>query len=129
MLKLGKKNSQRQLKVSEYLKRALSEIFQQYVFKSRKDSFLAITISEVNVSIDLKTAKIFVIPFSENNMAITNEEVLEVLNSENQTIRKKLGSNIGLRFTPKLYFKTDSLAVEAKKIDNLFKNPKVAQDL
>ena len=129
MLKLGKKNSQRQLKVSEYLKRALSEIFQQYVFKSRKDSFFAITISEVNVSIDLKTAKIFVIPFSENNMAITNEEVLEVLNSENQTIRKKLGSNIGLRFTPKLYFKTDSLAVEAKKIDNLFKNPKVAQDL
>ena len=78
---------------------------------------------------DLKIAKIFVIPFSENNMSIKDEEVLEVLNLENQTIRKKLGSNIGLRFTPKLYFRTDSLALEAKKIDNLFKNPKVAQDL
>ena len=44
-------------------------------------------------------------------------------------IRKKLGSNIGLRFTPRLYFKIDSLASEAKKIDDLFKNPKVAQDL
>ena len=62
-------------------------------------------------------------------MSIKDEEVLEALNLENQTIRKKLGSNIGLRFTPKLYFKTDSLALEAKKIDNLFKNPKVAQDL
>ena len=78
---------------------------------------------------DLKIAKIFVIPFSENNMSIKDEEVLEALNLENQTIRKKLGSNIGLRFTPKLYFRTDSLALEAKKIDNLFKNPKVAQDL
>ena len=78
---------------------------------------------------DLKIAKIFVIPFSENNMSIKDEEVLEALNLENQTIRKKLGSNIGLRFTPRLYFRTDSLALEAKKIDNLFKNPKVAQDL
>ena len=129
MLKLGKKNSQRQLKVSEYLKRALSEILQQYVFKSGEDSFFSITISEVNVSMDLKIAKIFVIPFSENNTRIKDEEVLEALNSENQTIRKKLGSNIGLRFTPKLYFKKDYLASEAKKIDNLFKNPKVAQDL
>lgn len=129
MLKLGKKNSQRQLKVSEYLKRALSEILQQYLFKSGKDSFFSIIISEVNISMDLKIAKIFVIPFSENNMSIKDEEVLEALNLENQTIRKKLGSNIGLRFTPKLYFRTDSLALEAKKIDNLFKNPKVAQDL
>lgn len=129
MLKLGKKNSQRQLKVSEHLKRALSEILQQYLFKSGKDSFFSITISEVNISMDLKIAKIFVIPFSENNMSIKDEEVLEALNLENQTIRKKLGSNIGLRFTPRLYFRTDSLALEAKKIDNLFKNPKVAQDL
>ena len=129
MLKLGKKNSQRQLKVSEYLKRALSEILQQYLFKSGKDSFFSIIISEVNISMDLKIAKIFVIPFSENNMSIKDEEVLEALNIENQTIRKKLGSNIGLRFTPRLYFRTDSLALEAKKIDNLFKNPKVAQDL
>ena len=129
MLKLGKKNSQRQLKVSEHLKRALSEILQQYLFKSGKDSFFSIIISEVNISMDLKIAKIFVIPFSENNVTITDEEVLEALNLENQTIRKKLGTNIGLRFTPKLYFKTDSLALEAKKIDNLFKNPKVAQDL
>ena len=129
MLKLGKKNSQRQLKVSEHLKRALSEILRQYLFKSGKDSFFSIIISEVNISMDLKIAKIFVIPFSENNMSIKDEEVLEALNLENQTIRKKLGSNIGLRFTPKLYFRTDSLALEAKKIDNLFKNPKVAQDL
>jgi ribosome-binding factor A len=129
MLKLGKKNSQRQLKVSEHLKRALSEILQQYLFKSGKDSFFSIIISEVNISMDLKIAKIFVIPFSENNMSIKDEEVLEALNLENQTIRKKLGSNIGLRFTPRLYFRTDSLALEAKKIDNLFKNPKVAQDL
>ena len=129
MLKLGKKNSQRQLKVSEYLKRALSEILQQYLFKSGKDSFFSIIISEVNISMDLKIAKIFVIPFSENNMSIKDGEVLEALNLENQTIRKKLGSNIGLRFTPRLYFRTDSLALEAKKIDNLFKNPKVAQDL
>jgi len=129
MLKLGKKNSQRQLRVSEHLKRALSEILQPYVFKSVNNNFFSITISEVNISIDLKIAKIFVIPFSQNSLTISDEEVLEALDIENQTIRKKLGSNIGLRFTPRLYFKIDSLASEAKKIDDLFKNPKVAQDL
>ena len=97
MLKLGKKNSQRQLKVSEYLKRALSEILQQYVFKSGNNKFFSITISEVNVSIDLKIAKIFVIPFSENNMTITDEEVIEALNSENQTLGFK-GSVISCQF-------------------------------
>lgn len=129
MLKLGKKNSQRQLKVSEYLKRSLSEILQSYVFQYSDNNFFSITISEVNVSIDLKIAKVFVTPFSKDNLSITDEEILQVLDKEKQIIRKKLGSNIGLRFTPRLHFKIDSLALEAKKIDNLFKNPKVAQDL
>ncbi|MDC3090850.1 30S ribosome-binding factor RbfA [Rickettsiales bacterium] len=129
MLKLGKKNSQRQLKVSEYLKRSLSELLQSFVFQSSNDNFFSIIISEVNVSIDLKIAKVFVIAFSKDNLSITDEDVLQALDKEKQIIRKKLGSNIGLRFTPRLNFKIDSLALEAKKIDNLFKNPKVAQDI
>ena len=59
MLKLKKRNHQRQLKISEHLKRSLSDITKSYFFENIDTPF-KILISEVNVSIDLKTAYVFV---------------------------------------------------------------------
>ena len=129
MIKLGKKNSQRQLKASEYLKRALSEILQQYLFKSGKDSFFSITISEVNISIDLKNAYVFIVPFLQNGMELNDQDALELVYKDLYLIKKKLSANLALRYTPKLIFKIDKLDRESQKIDSLFKDPKVAQDL
>ena len=75
MLKLNKKNSQRQLKVSEYLKRSLSQILSNYVYRIDRERYFSVNVSEVNISIDLKIAQVFVIPFSQMKSAINSEEI------------------------------------------------------
>ena len=75
MLKLNKKNSQRQLKVSAYLKRSLSQILSNYVYRIDRERYFSVNVSEVNISIDLKIAQVFVIPFSQMKSAINSEEI------------------------------------------------------
>ena len=128
MLKLKKKNSQRQLKVSEHLKRSLSEVIQSLTFKVF-NSYFTIIISEVNVSVDLKVADVFILPFFEKNELIADSEILNVIYKESSQIKKKLSGYVGLRFTPKIIFKIDNLSKETQKIEKLFKDPKIAQDL
>ena len=129
MLKLNKKNSQRQLKVSEYLKRSLSQILSNYVFRIDRDVYFGVNVSEVNISIDLKTAQVFVIPFLRMKCSLNSEEIEKKLREDTYLIRKKLSSNIGLRYTPKIIFRLDDLISESQKIEDLFKDPKIAQDL
>ena len=129
MLKLRKKNSQRQLKVSEHLKRSLSQILSDYTFRINSELYFNVTVSEVNISIDLKVAQVFVIPFSQKQRLITQLDIEKILQQETYIIRKKLSSNVGLRHTPKIFFRLDELTSQSQKIEDLFKDPKIAQDL
>ena len=128
MLKLRKKNSQRQLKVSEHLKRSLADIMKSYTFNNPVIPF-NLVISEVNISIDLKIAYVFVNPFWLSQKRLEDDEVIKILVKEVPNIRKKLCSYIALRFTPKIIFKIDNILQESQKIENLFRDPKIAQDL
>ncbi len=62
MSKLGKPVSQRQLRVGEMIKQALSMIFLREETKISDLDTRSITVTEVRMSPDLKTAKVFVIP-------------------------------------------------------------------
>lgn len=125
-----KKNSSRQLKVSELLKRRLAEILVSYSFRVDEKNIFTITISEVNVTPDLKIAHIFFTPFWQKKNKITPEEnLIKIVYENSNNIKKKLSNNIDLRFTPKLIFKLDKLILETSKIEELLKSPKVAQDL
>lgn len=128
MLKLRKKNSHRQLKVSEHLKRSLADILKSYTFNNPTIPF-NLVILEVNISIDLKVAYVFVSPFWLSEKKLEDNEVIEILIKEVPNIRKKLGSYIALRFTPKIIFKIDNVFQESQKIETLFRDPKIAQDL
>ena len=128
MLKLRKKNSQRQLKVSEHLKRSLADIMKSYTFNNPVIPF-SLVISEVNVSIDLKIAYVFVNPFWLSEKKLEDDEVIQILVKEVPNIRKRSCAYIALRFTPKIIFKIDNVLQESQKIENLFRNPKIAQDL
>ncbi|MAY89808.1 MAG: ribosome-binding factor A [Rickettsiales bacterium] len=129
MLKLNKKNTARQLKVSEQIKRYLADIIKNHSFGYEKESLFTITISEVNISIDLKNAYVFIVPFLQNGMELNDQDALELVYKDLYLIKKKLSANLALRYTPKLIFKIDKLDRESQKIDSLFKDPKVAQDL
>ena len=128
MLKLRKKNSQRQLKVSEHLKRSLADIMKSYTLNNPVTPF-HLVISEVNVSIDLKVAYVFVNPFWLSKKRLEDDEVIQILVKEVSNIRKRLCAYIALRFTPKIIFKIDKVLQESQKIENLFRDPKIAQDL
>ena len=117
MSKLGKPVSQRQLRVGEMIKQALSMIFLREETKISDLDTKSITVTEVRMSPDLKTAKIFIIPLGGKN----TEKVIDKLKEFSFVIRKVLSKKIVMKFLPKLYFVKDNSFDYAEKIENLIK--------
>ena len=107
--------SQRQLKVGEELRHLISNALLRSSFYDEHIENNNITITEVNVSPDLKNAKVYVMPLG-------GKKKLDVLNSLNKVtgrLKKIISSNINLRQTPKLTFKIDETFEYAKKINDI----------
>ena len=109
---------QRQLRVGEELRHLISnalhrETFYDFVLESNN-----ITVTEVNVSPDLKNAKVYIMPLGGENKI----EVLESLNRIKGYIQKLISSEIQLRQIPRLSFVIDTTFEYANKIDNIIKN-------
>ena len=117
MTSLGKPITQRQLRVGEMIKQALGMLFIREEAKLPNLSTKEITVTEVRMSPDLKTAKIFVMPLGGKNA----EEVIEKLKEFSFIIRKVLSKKIVMKFLPKLYFIKDDSFDYAEKIENLIK--------
>ena len=117
MSKLGKPVSQRQLRVGEMIKQALSMIFLKEETKIPDLDTKSITVTEVRMSPDLKTAKIFVIPLGGKNSA----QVIDKLKEFSFIIRKVLSKKIMVKFMPKLFFVNDESFDYAEKIENLIR--------
>ena len=109
--------TQRQLRVGEMVKQAIGTLFIKDEAKIPSLSTREITVTEVRMSPDLKTAKIFVIPLGGKN----SEEIIEQLKISSFIIRKVLSKKIILKFLPKLFFVKDNSFDYAEKIENLIK--------
>jgi ribosome-binding factor A len=117
MTSLGKPITQRQLRVGEMIKQTLGMLFIREEAKLPNLSTKEITVTEVRMSTDLKTAKIFVMPLGGKNA----EEIIERLKEFSFVIRKVLSKKIVMKFLPKLYFVKDNSFDYAEKIENLIK--------
>ena len=117
MASLGKPITQRQLRVGEMIKQALGMLFIRDEAKLPNLSTKEITVTEVRMTPDLKTAKIFVMPLGGKN----TEEIIEKLKEFSFVIRKVLSKKIEMKFLPKLYFVKDNSFDYAEKIENLIK--------
>ena len=117
MNNLGKPITQRQLRVGEMIKQALGMIFIRDEAKLHNLSTKEITVTEVRMSPDLKTAKIFVMPLGGKEA----EEVVAKLKEFSFIIRKVLSKKIVMKFLPKLFFVKDDSFDYAEKIENLIK--------
>tara|TARA_B100001173_G_scaffold296908_1_gene293070 strand:+ start:1219 stop:1584 length:366 start_codon:yes stop_codon:yes gene_type:complete len=117
MSSLGKPISQRQLRVGEMIKQAIGMLFIRDEAKIPSFSTKEITVTEVRMSQDLKTAKIFVMPLGGKDA----DGVVEKLKEFSFVIRKVLSKKIVMKFLPKLYFVKDSSFDYAEKIENLIK--------
>ena len=112
--------SQRQLRVGEELRHLISNALLRESFYDQIIENNTITVTEVNVSPDLKNAKVYIMPLGGENKL----EVLDSLNKSNGRIKKIISSNINLRQIPKLQFKIDETFEYAKNIENILQKIK-----
>ncbi len=75
-----------------------------------------ISISSVDVSRDLQTARVYVRMLDEETVVT---EVLRGLEKASGFLRSEIATRINLRKAPELYFRIDSSYQEAKRIDNI----------
>ena len=111
-----KKNikSLRQLRVGQQLKHLISEVIIMGDFQSEKVRETLITVTEVNVSPDLKKATVFVVSRDNKKKFVFKKEIAKKLN---------------LRFVPDLSFSFDNTFEYANKIEKILNEPKVLKDL
>jgi len=115
--KLGKPISQRQLRVGEMIKQSLGMIFVRNEAKLPNLETNNITVTEVQMSQDLKIAKAFILPLGGKN----SEKTVEKLKEFSFLIRKVLSKKITMKFLPKILFAKDESFEYAEKIENLLK--------
>ena len=112
--------SQRQLRVGEELRHLISNALLRESFYDGYIKNNNITITEVNVSPDLKNARAYVIPLGGKNA----ESVVNTLTEFSYLVRKALSKKIDMKFLPKVYFVNDRSFDYAEKIEKLIKKNK-----
>lgn len=75
-----------------------------------------VTFTKVDISPDLKNAKIY---YSVLNKKISDQELDILLNKKQKAFKKFLGPELHLRTTPKIKFIIDQSSSYQKKIDSL----------
>lgn len=122
---LGKAPSQRQLRVGEELRHVLSRILSRGDLHDPELTGINITVTEVRVSPDLKSATAFVVPLGGETLGPT----VAALNRAAGFLRGQIGHEINLRYTPRISFQADHSFDQAMRIQDVLNRPKVRQDL
>ena len=112
--------SQRQLRVGELVKQNLGEIFIRNEAKIPSINTKVITVTEVRMTPDLKTARAYVIPLGGKHMT----EMVSILTEYSHLVRRALSKRLDIKFLPKLTFVEDNSFEYAEKIENIIKEIK-----
>ena len=112
--------SQRQLRVGELIKQNLGQIFSRDEAKVPSLETKNITVTEVRMSLDLKSARAYVIPLGGKD----TEKTVNILTEFSHLIRKALSKKIDMKFLPKVSFVGDKSFDYAEKIEKLIQKNK-----
>ena len=122
----GKGASQRQLRVGEQVRHALSELLQRGEIRDDVIETTVISVSEVRMSPDLKVATAFVSPLGVKE----GDAVIEALNRNARFIRGRMSPALRqMKYMPEFRFRLDTSYDNFTKIDELLRSPEVARDL
>jgi ribosome-binding factor A len=122
----GSGPSQRQLRVGEQVRHALSDMLQRGEVRDDLIETTVISISEVRMSPDLKIATAFVSPLG----ARSDDAVVEALNRNARFIRGRISPALRqMKYMPEFRFRLDTSYDNMAKIDELLRSPEVARDL
>ena len=112
--------SQRQLRVGELVKQNLGELFLRNEAKIPSINSKIITVTEVRMTPDLKTARVYVIPLGGNG----TKETVKILTEYSHLVRKALSKRLDIKFLPKLTFVEDNSFEYAEKIEKIIRKIK-----
>lgn len=117
--------SQRQLRVGELIRRALSETLARGDVHDPALSETSITVGEVRTSPDLKVATVHVLPLGGAGA----EAALEALNRNRPELRRRVARAVALKFAPELRFRLDDTFDRLDAARRLFEQEAVRRDV
>lgn len=113
-------NSQRPLRVGEEIRHALAEAVSNISFIAPELEGVSITISQVEVSPDLRHANVFVTPLGYSGEEA--QEIIKSLNKHSGHFRHEVDTRVALKFSAKLKFIYDTSFDTAAKMEDLLRS-------
>jgi ribosome-binding factor A len=120
-----KEPSQRQLRVSQEIRKILIDIIESGDLWNPLIEGKTISVTQVDISPDLKNCDAYIMTLGGENV----DEAAKGLNDAKGFIRKLMGKELTIRYTPQITFKIDETFDQAAKINEILLSPEVARDL
>ena len=118
--------SQRQLRVGEQVRHALTEILQRGEVRDPMLEGSVLSVNEVRMSPDLKIATVYVTALGREDM----DPIIKALAANAKFIRGRASHALSqMKFMPQFRFRADTSYDNFSKIDELLRSPEVARDL
>ena len=117
--------SQRQMRVAEELRHALARVLARGELDDPVFAGANITVTEVQLSPDLKNATAFVTPLGGAML----DETVAALNRAAGYFRGQIAREVRLRHTPRIDFKADVTFEQAMRVSEVLNRPRVRRDL
>ena len=117
--------SQRQLRVGELVRHALSEMLTRGEVHDPVLEGHLVTVPEVRMTPDLRLANIYFMPLGGRDQA----QVLAALEHNKRYLRGEIARRINLKFAPDIRFQIDERFDEAERIEKLLRTPAVRRDI
>ena len=125
MAKTGSGSNQRQLRVGEVIRHALSSVLMRGDVHDPELQRHSITVGEVVMSPDLKIATAYILPLGGKE----RDEALLALRTNRFEIRRQVTKALTLKFSPELKFEIDTSFDRMDETRRLFADEKVQRDL
>ncbi len=125
-LSLGNEPSQRQLRVGENVRHALTKIIQRGDVQDPDLDGVVLSVTEVRMSPDLKIGTVYVAAFGREDMA----PIIKALARNAKFIRGRLTPELRqMKYMPDFRFRADDSFDNFQKVDELLRSDKVVRDL
>lgn len=121
----GRGPSQRQLRIGEEIRHVIVSILDRGELRDPDVAGHPVTVTEVRMGNDLKTATVFVVALG----GVGTDQVVKGLNRAAPAIRHQIAGHVHLKYLPSLTFRRDKSFDEAQRIEDLLRDPSVARDL
>lgn len=117
--------SVRTLRVGEQVRHVLSEILARGDVHDETLARHLVSVTEVRMSPDLRHATVFIKPL----LGKDEDAVLKALRTNTAYLQREVAARVRQKYAAKLKFIADESFDEGSHIDQLLRDPKVAQDL